>query len=80
MEFNSGDFQCPATGWGVYFIFDEDNETIRAEVCEIGIWDMDKCDPEILKDTQDWCKDFGTKYCETLDDAKVIADKYDTFF
>lgn len=33
MEFYSGDFQCPDTGWGVYLIFDEDKQSIIADVC-----------------------------------------------
>ena len=80
MEFNSADFQCPDTGWGVYFIFDEDKETIKAEICNSSIWYSAECDPEIMKDTQDWCDRFGTKYCETLDDARVVANENDTFF
>ena len=80
MEFNSGDFQCPYSGWGVYFIFDEDKEIIRAEVCDIGIWDVDKCEPEMLKDTQDWCDRFGVRPCDTLDEARKVAHEYDTFF
>ena len=80
MEFYSVDFQCPDTGWGVYFIFDESKEEIRAAVCDSGIWDLNECDPEIMKDTQDWCRRFGAKYCASFDEAREIADRYDTFF
>lgn len=80
MEFYSGDFQCPDTGWGVYLIFDEEKGIIKADVCNTGIWDTEECDPETLEDTQSWCKKFGQKPCDTLEEAREIAEKYDTFF
>jgi len=82
MEFYSADFQCPDTGWGVCLIYNEDDQKITAEVCETGIWadDSEFYDKEIIKDTADWCRRFGKKYCDSFDKACEIADKYDCGF
>lgn len=86
MEYTSSDFQCPDTGFGVRLVFNEDNEEITAEICDVGIWlnEKDRLEKvgntEILIDTEDWCKRFGNKYCESFDQANEIAEKYECWF
>ena len=81
-EWRSSTFSCPATGWGVCFIYDDDAGELFAQRCEEGEWspyDLEEDDTR-FEYTEIWCEQFGIQYCDTLEDAEVIAKEYGAEF
>lgn len=58
---STGDFQCPNTGWGCIITWDITNGNVWAEICDTGIWDLNKCKDMEKVDTIRWCEKFGIK-------------------
>lgn len=82
-SWRSSIFLCPATEWGVYFIYDEDAGELFAQRCEEGEWapnDLEQEEQLRFAHTEIWCAQFGIQYCDTHEEAESIAKKYNVVF
>jgi len=72
---STGDFQCPASGWGCVINWGLHTGMMWAEVCDNGIWDITDTvsfDEETAEDTYTWCNNFRIKTAEDEDEANEI--------
>ncbi|WP_422486890.1 hypothetical protein [Gudongella sp. DL1XJH-153] len=72
---STGDFQCPASGWGCEISWDLHTGMMWAEVCDNGVWDIEdkvSFDEETAEYTYKWCYDFGIKTADDEDVANEI--------
>lgn len=81
-EWRSTNFICPACEWGVYFVYDDANGELFAQRCEAGEWSPEDLaeDDNCFEYAAVWCAQFGIKYCDSLEDAEVIAKKFGAEF
>lgn len=83
MKIISEVFVCPATGWGAFLVYDEEECELYARVSDEGEWDPDTADADALPDfeaTAIWCEQFGYRRCDSYVEAMEIADQFNTTF
>lgn len=74
---STGDFQCPASGWGCEISWDLHTGMMWAEACNSGVWDIedDSFDKETAEYTYSWCNSFGIKTADDEEEANDILRK-----
>lgn len=83
--YESEDFACPETGYGVCLVWDSATGLLEAKLHDGGVWkkygDMDS-ERIVRNKTFAWCEAFNLKEytAEDLDAANEIAEIFDTWF
>lgn len=83
MKIFSETFICPATGWGAFLVYDEEECELSARICDEGEWDPDTADETVLADfeaTEIWCEQFGRRRCDSYREAQTAAEQFDSTF
>lgn len=71
LPYTTQDFQHPDTGVPCVFEWDAESQRLTMRPCNtlIALWSLEEENPEAVEETKVACIQFGTHYCEDLEDA-----------